>query len=140
MRPTPEALGGIPLFAELSADQLTGLSSFTTFREEPTGAVIAEEGTPGFALFVIAEGTAVATSGGRELAVLGPGDFFGEIAVLGEGWRTATVTATSPVGIVVMLGRDFRVFARELPEVCARMEGAMAMRLARSAMRSGDSL
>jgi CRP/FNR family cyclic AMP-dependent transcriptional regulator len=132
MRPTPEGLAAIPLFAALSADQLKGLASFTTLREEPAGAVIAEEGTPGFALFVIAEGTALATSNGRELAALGPGDFFGEIAVLGDGWRTATVTATSPVGVIVMLGRDFRVFARELPEVCAHMQDTMVARLERS--------
>ena len=55
------------------------------------------EGAPGYALFVILEGTATVTSSDDPLRALGPGDFFGEIALLAGGRRTATVTATSPV-------------------------------------------
>ena len=133
MRPSPERLAKLPLFASLAADQLQGLAGFATLRQEPAGARIVEEGVPGFAMFVVEEGTALVRSGGVELARLGPGDFFGEIAVLGEGWRTATVTALSPLTVVVMVGRDFRMFERELPDVHERLHEVMAERLERSA-------
>jgi CRP-like cAMP-binding protein len=70
---------------------------------------------------VIQSGSASVTSGGKILTALGPGDFFGEIALLRQGVRTATVTASSLVGLIVMLGSDFRVFERSFPGASAAM-------------------
>jgi CRP-like cAMP-binding protein len=133
VRPDPERLATLPLFASLSPEELRGLANYTTLRQELPGTRIIEEGAPGYAFFIVEEGTAVASSGGTELCTLGPGDFFGEIAVVGEGWRTADVTATSPMSVVVMLGRDFRMFEREWPEVSELLKRAMDERLKRSA-------
>jgi CRP-like cAMP-binding protein len=137
MRPTPEQLVDVPLFASLSAEALHGIATLSELRQEDAGAILVGEGGPGYSLFVIQNGSATVTSGGKILTALGPGDFFGEIALLGEGVRTATVTASSPVSLIVMLGSDFRVFERSYPEASAAMKDAMADRLERS--RRGDS-
>ena len=132
MRPTPEQLASLTLFESLTPEQLDAVATLTELRVEDAGVVLAGEGAPGYSLFVLLSGTASVTSGGQELPSLGTGDFFGEIALLGEGRRTATVTAASPVSLVVMLGSDFRVFEREFREMAALMKHAMAERLART--------
>ncbi len=130
MRPTPEQLAALPLFQSLSPGELSALASLTQLRREDEGTCLVGEGAPGYSLFALQEGTAVVTSGGEELGTLGAGDFFGEIALLGEGRHTATVTATSPVSLVVMFGSDFRVFERDFPEMTGLLRSAMTKRLA----------
>src|ERR671936_523514 len=133
MQPEPERLAQLPLFAFLSPEQLRTLARFATLRHEDAGTHLVDENAPGFAFFVIEEGAAIVTSGTHELATLGPGDFFGEIALLDDCPRTATVTATSPVNLVVMLGRDLKMFEQEWPEASERLKDAVAERLQRSA-------
>jgi CRP-like cAMP-binding protein len=137
MRPTPEQLAAVPLFESLSPDELQAVASVTKLRNEDAGARLVGEGAPGYSLFVLQEGTAMVTSGGETVTTLGPGDFFGEIALLGEGLRTATVTASSPVSLIVMFGSDFRVIERDFPGASAVMKQAMADRLERT--RAADS-
>ena len=132
MRPTPEQLATVPLFDSLSPDELQAISSLTDLRQEEEGAVLVGERAPGYTLFVLQEGTATVTSRGETITTLGAGDFFGEIALLGEGEHTATVTAASPVSLVVMFGSDFRVFERDFPEATAIMKQTMAERLGRT--------
>jgi CRP-like cAMP-binding protein len=131
VRPTPEQLAALPLFESLSPAELRAVASLTELRVEDAGVVLAGEGAPGYSVFALLSGTAVVSSGGEELATLGTGDYFGEIALLGEGRRTATVTAASPVSLVVMSGSDFRVFERDFPEMSALLKRAMAERLSR---------
>jgi CRP-like cAMP-binding protein len=76
------------------------------------------------------DGTAAVTSEGQSVATLGPGDFFGEIATLGDGRRTATVTSTSPVRLLVMFGTEFRRLEAAHPEIATRLTEAMQARLA----------
>jgi len=132
MRPTPEQLAAVPLFESLSPDELEAVASLTDLRQEEAGAHLVGEGAPGYSLFVLLEGTAQVTSSGETVTTLGPGDFFGEIALLGEGSRTATVTASSPVSLFVIYGSDFRVFERDFPEATTAMKQAMADRLERA--------
>ena len=132
VRPDAEQLASIPLFASLTPEQLRAVASLSELRDEESGAQLVGEDAPGYALFVLLEGTATVTSGDAALAQLTSGDFFGEIALLGEGRRTATVTATTPVRLVVMHGSDFRVFERDWPEASQLMRQAMAERLERS--------
>ena len=89
---------------------------------------VAGEGAPGYSFFGIAEGTAVVSSGGDELARLGPGDFCGEVAILRDGRRSATVTTTSPARLLVMFGTEFRKLQEDQPEIAARLEAVMADR------------
>ena len=130
MRPEPEQLATVPLLASLSPDQLEAVASLTELRSEPAGTQLVGEGASGYSLFIIVEGTATVTGETTELSTLGPGDFFGEIALLGdEGRHTATVTATSPVTLAVMFGSDFRVFERDFPDAARQMKEAMDDRL-----------
>ena len=93
------------------------------------GARLAGEGTTGIAFFVIGAGGAAVTTGGTELAALGPGDFFGEFALLGSGRRTATVTTTVPSRIFVMFGNDFARLRSKHPRVADELEATMERRL-----------
>jgi CRP-like cAMP-binding protein len=130
MRPDPEQIADVPLFESLSGEQLSAIASLSELRHEPAGTVLVREGVHGYALFVLQEGTAVVTSGEDKIRTLRPGDFFGEIALLREGLRTATVTATTPVTLLVMHGSDFRVFERDWPEASELMRTTMRERLA----------
>jgi CRP/FNR family transcriptional regulator, cyclic AMP receptor protein len=133
VRPEPEQLAAVPLLASLKPEQRKAIATLTQLRSEPEGTELVGEGAPGYALFIVIDGSARVTSGGAEIATLGPGDFFGEIALLAsESRRTATVTAVSPVQVAVMFGSDFRVFERDFPEAAALMKQAVADRLSRA--------
>jgi CRP-like cAMP-binding protein len=133
VRAEPEQLAAVPLLASLKPEQRKAIATLTQLRSEPEGTELVGEGAPGYALFILIDGSAKVTSGGAEVATLGPGDFFGEIALLAsESRRTATVTAASPVEVAVMFGSDFRVFERDFPEAAALMKQAVADRLSRA--------
>jgi CRP-like cAMP-binding protein len=138
IRPDPDELARMPLFESLSEEQLKAVASLAKVVRVEAGRRLIGAGTPGYSFFVVQEGAVSVTSGDEQLAELGPGDFFGEIALLGEGERTATVTTTSPVRLMVMTQSDFRIFARDWPEAAAVMEQTMAERLERSG-RGGDA-
>jgi CRP-like cAMP-binding protein len=130
VRPEPEQLAAAPLLASLKPEQLQAIASLTQLRSEPMGTRLVGEGAPGFVLFILLEGKADVTIGGAGMRTLGPGDFFGEIALLGgEGHHTASVTAASPVTLAVMFGSDFRVFERDFPDASEQMKRAMEERL-----------
>src|SRR5439155_15825619 len=90
-----ELARAVPLFQGLSERQLRSVLASARRMEFDPGATMIQEGTPGRSLFVMRQGTARVSAGGRELAELGPGSYFGEVALLDEGPRTATVTATT---------------------------------------------
>jgi CRP/FNR family transcriptional regulator, cyclic AMP receptor protein len=88
------------------------------------------EGERGREFFVLLEGTAEVTKDGRKINTLGPGDFFGEIALVSDSPRTATVTATSPVHTLVVTDRAFRRLLDDVPEIQRKVLLALAERLA----------
>jgi voltage-gated potassium channel len=132
VHPEPEQLAVSPLFASLREEQLRAVARLMDLVERPSGTTLVGEGAPGFSLFVLLDGTADATSEDLPLSTLRAGDFFGEIALLEEARRSATVTATSPVTLAVMYGSDFRVFERDFPDAARQMKEATARRLGRS--------
>ena len=93
------------------------------------GARLVGEGATGFSFFIVIEGTLEVTAGGVVVASLGPDDFFGEMALLGAGRRTATVTTVTPTRVLVLFGEDFRRLQASHPEIVARIEAAMHRRL-----------
>ena len=94
---TVSQLAKVPLFSDCSQRDLQTIARVVREIPHEAGTVIAREGEPGVGLFVILDGTADVSIGGRKKATLGPGDFFGEIALLDGGPRTATVTAKTDV-------------------------------------------
>jgi CRP-like cAMP-binding protein len=131
-------LAKVPLFSGCSQKDLQTIARVVKDIDHEDGTVIAREGEPGIGLFVIADGTAEVTIGGSKKASLGPGDFFGEIALLDGGPRTATVTATSDVKLLGLTEWVFRGLMQEHPTIAVKTLQAMAGRL-RNATKSATS-
>ena len=131
-------LSKVPLFSGCSQRDLQTIARVVKDIDHDEGTVIAREGEPGIGLFVIADGSAEVTIGGAKKASLGPGDFFGEIALLDGGPRTATVTATSDVKLLGLTEWVFRGLMQEHPSFAVKTLQAMAGRL-RNATKSATS-
>ena len=129
-QPTADDLGQVPLLAALDAQNLERLASRLLVAEFAEGERIVIEGTPGLDLFIIHSGRAIADQRERGLVrLLGPGDFFGEIALMGKGQRTATVTSSSPMVVWVLPSDAIRVLQTEYPDVTTALRTAMDDRL-----------
>jgi CRP/FNR family transcriptional regulator, cyclic AMP receptor protein len=122
-------LGNVPIFSECSKRELTLIARAAKEVGHRQGTVIAREGERGIGLFLIVEGECRVTIGGRTKAKLGPGDFFGEVALLDGGPRTATVTAMTPVKLVGITGWVFRGLLMEHPSIALKTLEAVAGRL-----------
>jgi voltage-gated potassium channel len=126
---SPSDLAAVPLFQSLSDMELAEIAGWFEVKEVGAGVRLAGEGTTGYSFFVLADGGAAVTAAGRDVASLGPGDFFGEMALLGPGRRQATVTTTSPTRVLVLFGEDFRRLQARHPDITARLDAVMQVRL-----------
>jgi CRP-like cAMP-binding protein len=126
----PSELAEVPLFASLSEAELAELASRFEVKDVGPGVRLIGEGATGSSFFVLREGVVSVTAGGEKIGSFGPGDFFGEMALLGHGRRTASVTTTSPVRVLVLFGDDFRYLRATFPGVAAEIDAAMQERLA----------
>jgi CPA1 family monovalent cation:H+ antiporter len=124
-----EELSAIPIFSSLSDADLVELANWFDVQAASEGVQLIGEGAAGYSFFILTQGSTVVSSEGADLAALGPGDFFGEIAILVNGRRTATVTTTSPARLLVMFGTEFRELQQAHPEISARIEEAMRQRI-----------
>jgi CRP-like cAMP-binding protein len=118
----------VPFFAGMSKRELGVLETQTDEIDVPAGKTLTREGDLGDEFFVIEEGTAEVTRAGEHLNDLEPGDFFGERALIETDRRTATVTAKSPMTVIVMTRASFRALDRSDPEVHATVAEAIAAR------------
>ena len=125
----PARLKSVPLFSGLSDHDRQRVGLWTDEVEVPAGKQLVGEGELAYEFFVIVDGTAEVTQGGKSLAELGPNDFFGEIGLLESERRTATVTATSPLRAIVMFGPHFRHVEREMPELAQQIRSKIRERL-----------
>jgi CRP/FNR family transcriptional regulator, cyclic AMP receptor protein len=116
-----ERLKAIPLFAGLNRKERRALAPRADEVELEQGRVIVREGEWAYEFFAIEDGTAEVRRGEQLLAELGPGDFFGEMGLVGDTRRNANVVASSPLKVVVMTAQAFRQTSRELPEVAAKI-------------------
>jgi CRP-like cAMP-binding protein len=124
-------LADVPLFASLSDSERAEIAAWFEVKEVAAGVRLVGEGTTGSTFFVLARGDVVVTANGELIASLGPTDFFGELALLGEGRRTATVTTTSEARVLVLFGDDFRRLRTTYPEIASEIDAAMLRRLGR---------
>jgi CRP-like cAMP-binding protein len=124
-----EALKRAPLFQGLSKKDLTDLARVTEDMELAQGAVLCKEGDTGQEFFVILEGDIEVTRHGEPVAVRGGGDFVGEIALLEDTRRTATVTAKTPLRVFVLTRQDFRRLVDQNREVERKVMQALARRI-----------
>jgi CRP-like cAMP-binding protein len=133
----PRDVQSIPLFAGLSKDDQKVVAQYADEVDVDAGTVLAQEGRLAYEFFAIKEGTADVTLGGQHTAALGPGDFFGEIGLLGGDRRVASVVATSPMSLVVLTGSQLRAVDSRMPGVADRIRTAMAQRVAANRVASG---
>ena len=107
----------VPLFGECSSKELQDIASIADEIDIAEGKELTKEGSSGREFFVIIDGNASVAQDGEQVNQLGPGDFFGEIALVRDTPRTATVTATSPVRALVISAQGFRRLLDTAPEV-----------------------
>lgn len=127
--PKVERLSQIQLFSACSKRDLSRIAAMAEEIQAPAGRVLMRQGDPGREAFVIADGRAKATIRGKRSAKLGPGECFGEMALLHSAPRSATVTAESDMRLFVLGSRQFSALIEEVPVVGRRVLAAVAERL-----------
>ena len=121
-----EHLAQVPLFASLSKRDLQKLARASDEMTLEKDRVLVEQDATGHECFVILEGEATVKRGGRKLATLGPGDHFGELALLDGGPRTATVVANTPLTVLVLGQREFAGILDEVPGLAHKVLANLA--------------
>jgi CRP-like cAMP-binding protein len=124
-----ETLRSIPLFHDLHDHTLKRIAELATEFEAPAGWVLVEVGQPGSGMFVLEEGTVVVEHPNGHVTELGPGDLFGELALLTDHPRTARVRAKTPVKCLAISRIDFQRLLKEEPEIGVAMLPMLARRL-----------
>ncbi len=122
-------LRAVPLFAEATAADLAALAEASTEIEVPTGRTLVRQGDPANGLFVVVEGTVHVTRDGEVIARLGPGEWFGELAVLDRGERLASVIADTPVRALALAAWDAERLLLERPGLALGVARTLASRL-----------
>lgn len=120
--PNEEQLSKVPLFAALTAGQLSQLAQLMEVEYFPAGRTIIREGADGYSFHVLIDGAADVRHGELVLRRLRPNDYFGEIALVERTRRTASVVAVEPSVVWSMFGTTFRILAAEHPDIAATLE------------------
>jgi CRP-like cAMP-binding protein len=125
-----ELLKKVPLFSKLNKQGLQDVAQIADEIDLPAGKEMATEGDRGREFFVLLKGTADVTKNGQSINTMSEGDFFGEIALVSKMPRTATVTATTDVDVLVITERDFDGLMKKSPEIGKQIAEALAERVA----------
>ena len=124
-----DLLKNVPLFASCSKTELQRIASLADELDLADGATLIREGERGREFIVIAEGTVRVSRNGKQIRDLGAGDFIGEIALVADVPRTATVTATSPVRLLVVTDRASRGLLEQMPSIAKKVLQSLGVRL-----------
>lgn len=127
-----DLLHRVPLFERLGRRELERLGQLTDDVDAPAGRVLMRQGDHGAEMFVISSGRVRIDKNGATIAQLGPGDWFGEMALLSEGNRTATATTEEPSRLFVIAHREFHSLMDEMPSVRTAVFECVADRLRRT--------
>jgi len=122
----------VPLFASCSKKELAEIASIADEIDLSEGKVLMHEGGQGREFFVLIDGTVDVIQNGRKVKSMGPGDFFGEIALVSKTPRTATIKATSPLRALVINDRAFRALLERSPKIQLGVLQALAERVAQT--------
>jgi CRP-like cAMP-binding protein len=130
-----QRLQTVPILAECTGRQLREVARIAEVVELPAGAVLARTGDPGEDFFFIVDGSAeVAVPDGKRVH-LAPGEFFGEMSLLDDGPRTATVVAGTAIRLLVIKRRHFATLLREVPALALKICSTLARRLREAEQR-----
>jgi CRP-like cAMP-binding protein len=135
MADVDETLGQVPLFAGVKPKDLKRLEKRMSERSFGEGDTITTEGESGIGFFVIEDGNASVSIGGKIVRTLGPGEHFGEIALIDSGPRSATIVASTDLRCRGMSAWEFRPFIEEHPEVAWALLETLAGRLREAEFR-----
>jgi len=124
-----ERLAKIPLFRACTKQDLRRIASLADYDTAKRGEVIVREGRRGNELYVIVTGQADVSRDGEVVATLGAGDYFGELAVLRPAPRTATVTATTDVDLLIVTARELAILLTDVPLLARKLLSGMAARI-----------
>jgi CRP/FNR family cyclic AMP-dependent transcriptional regulator len=120
----------VPLFAACSKKELAEIASIADEIDLPAGKTLIQQGGEGREFFVLIEGTVDVIQNEQKVKSMGPGDFFGEIALVSKTPRTATIKATSPLRALVINDRAFRALLEHSPKIQLGVLQALAERVA----------
>ena len=121
-------LKSLPLFESVSEEDLGKIAPFVSEVSVSEGKHLVDEGDYAYEFMAIEEGTAEVRRGDEKLADLGPGDFFGEMGLLGADKRNATVVATSPVRLITLDQWDMRRLEKAVPSAAEKIRAAAEAR------------
>jgi CRP-like cAMP-binding protein len=124
-----ELVKSVPLFSHCSKKELAELASVADELDVGVGKALVREGETGREFCIIVEGEAEVRRGGRKLRTLGDGDFFGEIALISGGPRTATVTTTAPTRLLIVTDRAFKTLLADVPSLQTSVLKALGERM-----------
>jgi len=119
----------VPIFSDLPRKELEWISRSLKERVYEPGAVIVKQGDPGVGFFLSAEGNVEVTHNSDKLREMGPGEFFGEMALMEDRTRTATVTAKTRTKCLQLVRWDFRALLKENPELAVKMLEVVVRRM-----------
>ena len=128
-QPTPETIASVPLFSGLERRDLEHIANSFKERRFSAGSTVASEGQSGAGFFIITQGRARVTVGGDERGSLGPGDYFGEIALIDEGARSATITAETDMTTYGLTPWEFRPIVESDGSVAWKLLKALAAKV-----------
>lgn len=138
MSDTAQMLSRVPLFAGVDRKQLAKLVDRMTERTFAEGESAVEEGRGGAGFWLIESGDANVSVGGQQIRTLGPGDYFGEIALIDDGLRSASVVAATDLSCRGIAAWEFKAFVTEHPEAAWAIMETLARRLREAEARAGD--
>jgi CRP-like cAMP-binding protein len=124
-----ELIRGVPLFSRCSKKELAEVAKLADEIDFRAGKVLIREGAAGREFFVLVDGSVDVHRGGKRVRTMGPGDFFGEIALIARTPRTATVTAATDVDLLVVTAQAFRMLLDHQPQIASKVLMALAERL-----------
>lgn len=124
-----DLLANVPLFSGCSKRELQDIAALADELDLPEGTAIIREGERGREFFVLVDGTVSVTRDGQRITTLGPGDWIGEIALVSDVPRTATVTTTSPSRVLVVTDRAFSGLIKRSPSIALKVLASVAERL-----------
>jgi CRP-like cAMP-binding protein len=124
-----DLLAEVPLFSSCTQGELRSIAQLGTPVDADEGVLLTQRGHPGREFFLVLDGKAACRVGRREVGRFGPGDYFGELALLHGGIRTADVVATTPMNLLVLDQREFRSMLTTTPSIGVKMLAHVAERL-----------
>jgi CRP-like cAMP-binding protein len=125
-----ELIGGVSLFSGCTQAELRAIAQLGTPLHAEAGAVLTQRGKPGSEFFLVTEGTATCTVGKHKVVQFTTGGYFGELALLQGGIRTADVIAVTPMELLIFDAREFRSMLMTTPSIGVKMLARLAERLA----------